>query len=90
MFLGFYDFWTWHQKVILGPPSPPPPPHRNGNLGFYDFWTHHQKVIFGPPSPPPPYIKIGSDSLMCHLQFGVHRGKVCFWDFMIFGLGIKK
>ena len=27
---------------------------------------------------------------MCHLQFGVHRGKVCFWDFMIFGLGIKK
>ena len=73
MFLGFYDFWTWHQKVIFGPPSPSH--HHNGNLGFYDFWTQHQKVIFGPLSPsplsPPPTI------------MGI-------WDFMIFGLSIKK
>ena len=58
-------------------------------MGIWDFmiFDSASKSNFGPPQP---YIKIGSDSLMCHLQFGVHRGKVCFWDFMIFGLGIKK
>ena len=82
MFLRFHLIWTDHQK--LGP-GPPPQPAKTLDLN----WPSKVGPKTLPHPPPPTYIEIGSVSLMCHLDFGAHRGKMCFWDFTWFGLTIK-
>ena len=48
--LGFYHFWTQHQKIMLVANALPQ--KRNGTLRFQHFWTQHQKLQVGHHLPP--------------------------------------
>ena len=80
---------AWPKKVRCQTLPPAETESRVLNKGK-NFWPqiwHDQKKL--DPGPPHPSIRIGSGKLMYHFQFGLHRGKMSFWNFIKFGMTKK-